>query len=227
MSFKEEVVIVSYSNNHAVCFPNNLNLQVSEEITELSQFLGQAKLSNNKVFLEREINRLKTRKANLEKELAKSNQNGSQTASSNELGINLVTNYMWDQTNDAVKIYIEVDKSQKIENDQLSIKFASNTNFTAVFGKYRFTLGRLHKGINTEKSTIKITKSNRVIITLYKTVAENWPSLNVQANALKSSIGEEPAKGMEEDPSGGIMKLMKNMYDEVRLYTIDLNTLKF
>lgn len=166
--------------------------------------------------MEREINRLKTRKANLEKEIEKSNQNGFQTASSNELGINLVTNYMWEQTNDHVKIYIEVDKSQKIENDQLFLKFASNTNFTAVFGKYRFTLGRLQKDINTEKSTIKITKSNRVIITLVKAVSENWPSLNVQSSSLKSSIGEKPTKGMEEDPSGGIMSLMKNMYEEVR-----------
>lgn len=206
-------------NNFAKCLSNKLILQLSQEIAELSQFHGQAKLSNNKLFLEREINRLKARKTNLEKELEKSNQNGSQIASSSELGINLVTNYMWDQTNDAVKIYIEVDKSQKIENDQLSIKFASNTNFTAVFGKYRFTLGRLYKGINTEKSTIKVTKSNRVIITLHKAVAENWPSLNVQSNSLKSSLGEEPTKGMDEDPSAGIMKLMKNMYDEVRLYS--------
>ncbi|XP_017462709.1 PREDICTED: calcyclin-binding protein-like, partial [Rhagoletis zephyria] len=193
-------------------------LQLSEEIAELSQFVSQAKLSNNKVFLEREINRLKTRKTNLEKELEKikaavSGQS-AQTASSSELGIILVTNYMWDQTNDFVKIYIEVDKNQKIENDQLSIKFVSNTSFTCVFGKFRFTLGRLCKDVNTEKSTVKITKSNRVIITLYKKVAENWPSLNVSESALKKSPLGDPSEAMGDDPSGGIMKLMKNMYDE-------------
>ena len=130
-----------------------------------------------------------------------------------ELGIILMKNYMWDQTNEFVKIYIELDKSEKIEDNQLSLKFAPNSkiNFTCVFGKYRFTLGRLFKDIDTEKSTVKITKSNRVIITLFKVVPGNWSSLQVQEGALNKSLNDP--KEMD-DPNAGLMKLMKNMYDE-------------
>jgi len=165
------------------------------------------------------------KKNNIEKELEKAQQLVNSTSGAKQsvvsesakgLGIILVQNYMWDQTNQVVKIYIEVDKEQKIEDNQLSLKIGPDSkSVTCVFGKYRFTLARLYKDVDEAKSTVKITKSNRVIITLHKIVSENWPSLNVQDSSFKSPLTDnKDADPSEIDPSAGLMKLMKNMYAE-------------
>lgn len=197
--------------------------RLSEEIAELTQLCELAKLPSVKTFLKQEISRLGVRKSNLVKELentqslANSSVGVAPNADSEKargLGLTLVQNYMWDQTNQAIKIYIEVSKDQKIEESQLSLKVGPDSKSVAcVFGKFRFTLGRLYKSIDEEKSSVKITKSNRVVITLAKADPGNWASLNVQDSALKDSLAPGD-KGLESDPSAGLMKMMKSMYDE-------------
>lgn len=184
-------------------------MQLKEEIDELAKLDGIAKLESIKTYLKAESDRLKTRKVFIEKELTKA----ANVASESELGQILVTNYMWDQTKSYLKIYIEVGKEQKIEESQLKLKFNSDREFTCIFGKYRFTLANLYSSVNGEKSGVKITKSNRVIITLYKLKEEDWPSLHRQANKMEDLARDDP-KDLEQDPSAGLMKLMKKMYDE-------------
>lgn len=175
-------------------------------------------MPNNQTFLNSQINQLKVKKSSLEKEFEKNQALAAQAAGPNittgsaELGVILVNNYAWDQEQAFIKIYVEVDKNQKIEDSQLSLKFTSKTSFTCVFGKYRVTIGRLYKDVNTEKSTVKVTKSNRVIITLYKATPENWASLQVKAGNFSNKL--ENDKDLATDPNAGMMKLMKTMYDE-------------
>lgn len=175
-------------------------------------------MPNNQTFLNSQINQLKVKKSSLEKEFERNQTLAAQAAGPNvttgsaELGVILVNNYAWDQEQAFIKIYIEVDKNQKIEDSQLSLKFTSKTSFTCVFGKYRVTIGRLYKDVNTEKSTVKVTKSNRVIITLYKATPESWASLQVKAGNFSNKL--ENDKDLATDPNAGMMKLMKTMYDE-------------
>src|SRR5690606_20797938 len=78
-----------------------------------------------------------------------------------------------------------------------------------VFGKYRFTLGRLYKPVVGDKSKATITKSNRLIITLNKKSPEKWLSLNAQENRLQDDKPE-----LDGDPEKGLMDMMKKLYDE-------------
>lgn len=185
-------------------------MQLSAEISEFTELAKLAKLESVKSFLNNEVNRLNHKKELLEMELEKALKPDSNLSS--ELGIIPVTKYMWDQGSDHVKIYIEVDKNQVIDSSQLSLKIISKNGFTCVFGKYRLTISRLYKEVDENKSTVKITKSNRVVITLYKKTSENWPSLNEKDNSFKAPLADD--KDIDADPSAGLMKLMKNMYDE-------------
>lgn len=171
---------------------------------------GEAQLDCNRQFIQNEINRLSLVKLNHEKELAKLTSNFGQ---SDQLGVIAVTNYMWDQSNEHIKIYIELDKTEKVDNGEIRLEFLSDTKFTCIFGKFRFTLGRLFKPLDQAKSKVIISKSNKLVITLYKAKSEHWSS-------LQSTTGTSP-KLMDDkkdidsgDPEKSLMNLMKKMYDE-------------
>lgn len=185
-------------------FPSPIKLQ--EQIDELVHLETIAKLDQVKEFIKNEIIRLRGRKAKVESELAR--QKG--LTPSNDLGIILVNNYMWDQTDESIKIYIEIDKKETINELDISLNFTDNNGITCIFGKFRFTIGQLYKPIRKEKCSVKITKSNRLIITLVKVHGEQWASLNQTQSTFK-----EPSKEDKDlDPSAGLINLMKKMYDE-------------
>lgn len=186
-------------------------------MTELSRLETLTEVASVKTFLKTEIDRLQARKSFLEKQLEKAKKesvNNDNNDVSSGLGVILVNTYMWDQSNEYIKIYIEAAKEEKIDDSQLFLKFAPNSKkeFSCIFGKYRFTLANLYSALDDSKSTVKITKSNRVVITLYKSKPENWPSLNQQKAKLDEL--DKDSKDLEEDPSAGLMKMMKKMYDE-------------
>ncbi|KAI7686370.1 Calcyclin-binding protein [Sarcoptes scabiei] len=180
--------------------------EVEDQINELIDLKSQAKLSSIKDFLQNEINRLTVSKQNLDRQISSSLGGDSKVAKEYQPGSVTVSNYMWDQTNDYVKIYITLDKNEEIESDDISLKFESSTKFTCVFGKYRFTLSQLHQSIDQNKSKAVLSKSNKLIITLVKSKPENWSSLQAKPNA--------PQPKIDDDPQNSLMTLMKKMYDE-------------
>ena len=166
-----------------------------------------------KEFLGKEHDRLTKIKNGFEKEKATALAMVSDDLST----LTSITKYMWDQTSEYIKIYIELDKNDNIPEDSLHFLPTSDTSFICKFGKYKFVLTRLFKSVDMERSAekgVRVTKSNRVIITLYKLVPDHWSSLQVKESAFKESI----AKDTEVDPGTSLMKLMKTMYDE-GLYT--------
>ena len=170
-----------------------------------------ATLSSVKSFLKQEIDRLTRKKESLE---SKKLQNEKELSSlDSDAHLTPVTNYMWDQTNDYVKIYIEIDKKDPISPESIKFQSNDNTSFVCKFGRYKFTLSRLYKNVDMVKTSemgVKVSKSNRVTITLYKEVKGNWASLQMQADSLKESLAEEK----DLDPSASLMRIMKNMYDQ-------------
>ncbi|KAE9613647.1 hypothetical protein Lal_00016357 [Lupinus albus] len=119
-----------------------------------------------------------------------------------------LASFSWDQDGDKVKIYVSlegVDES-KIESEFKPTSF--DVKFHDVQGKnYRCAIPKLNKEITPEKCKI-LVKPKRVVVTLIKASKGNWSDLHFKEDKLKPSLGKE------KDPMGGIMDLMKNMYEE-------------
>ncbi|KAH9426730.1 calcyclin-binding protein [Dermatophagoides pteronyssinus] len=185
--------------------------EIGEQIEELNRLKGEAKLDSNQKFIQNEINRLSLVKQNHEKKQAELTSNGG--GKTEQLGVITITNYMWDQSDEHIKIYIELNKTDKIENGEIRLEFSSDTKFTCIFGKYRFTLGRLFKPLDQTKSKAIITKSNRLVITLHKVKSEHWSSLQSTTGTTPKLMDDKPEID-SDDPQKSLMNLMKKMYDD-------------
>ncbi|XP_054156615.1 calcyclin-binding protein-like [Oppia nitens] len=206
--------------------------QIEFDLSELSSMELTAKRPNVKALLATEMSRLTLEKSEL---LAKRKlQQQKQTADSLEKttgdvsrGSVTVNSYLWDQTDDFVKVYLEVnDKQTDLKSLPIDLTFSANAmGLTVIFGKYRFSLNRLYAAIVPDDSYHKVTKSaTKLIIYLKKAVTKKqWPSIDEQKSKLKDPIGDTNTNTSSssnkdemnaEDPSAGLMKLMKQMYDE-------------
>ncbi|KAJ0018740.1 hypothetical protein Pint_09963 [Pistacia integerrima] len=119
-----------------------------------------------------------------------------------------LASFSWDQDNEKVKIYISLEgvEQDKMETDFKQMSF--DVKFHDVKGKnYRLTIPKLNHEIVPEKCKV-VVKPARVIITLIKASKGNWLDLHFKEDKLKPNLDKE------RDPMGGIMDLMKNMYEE-------------
>jgi hypothetical protein len=176
-----------------------------------------AKRNNVKNLLSNEVKKLSQRKNDLLKQLneSKVETNDEKTSQkvSQTLGSVVVNNYMWDQNDDFVKIYIEIDKNYSPEESTIQLTFANKRNFSIVFGKYKFTISKLNSDIDKERSYYKLTKSGKqLIIYLKKESQKQWTSINEVENAYKKALDEEKDE-LSADPSAGLMKLMVNFFN--------------
>lgn len=178
--------------------------ETEQQIQELTRFKSESKLPQNQKFLQTEINRLTIVKENYEKAIKKN----SDSSSTNKVS---VSNYMWDQTKEVVKIYIEIDKSEKINPSEIHLEFDSDKKFTCIFGKYSFQLSNLFGAVNKEKCKAIITKSNRLVITLQKLQFENWSSL--QKDNKMAKLNEDLEDLGASGNGDNLMNLMKMLYD--------------
>ncbi|CAG2113043.1 unnamed protein product, partial [Medioppia subpectinata] len=111
--------------------------EIDHNLSELLSLELLAKRQHVKTLLSKESKRLTQEKSELlakRKELVASeslaiasNDSSSPSVATNEssarsesaLGSVVVTNYMWDQTDDFVKIYIEIDKNYSLDSTQI------------------------------------------------------------------------------------------------------------
>ncbi|XP_071715403.1 uncharacterized protein [Rutidosis leptorrhynchoides] len=116
--------------------------------------------------------------------------------------------FSWDQDSEKVKIYVFLDG---VDQEKVQAEFNSmsiDVKFHDVHGKnYRCAIPKLNQEIVPEKCKV-LVKPTKVIITLVKASKGNWPDLHFKEDKFKPSLNKE------SDPMGGIMDLMKNMYEE-------------
>jgi len=198
------------------------------DLSELSSLEVLAKRQNVKTLLSSEVNRLNQKKSQLLvqwKQLTASEGTGdcgerSDSGSGRAVGQPskgsvIVTNYMWDQSQDFVKVYIEIDKNYSLDSTQIEMSFQNKRSFCIVFGKYKFTISRLFEDIDSTKSYHKLTKSGKLIIYLKKLSPKQWTTIDQKDNKLsKKAVNDDKEDDLNADPSAGLMKLMKQMYDE-------------
>ena len=126
----------------------------------------------------------------------------------------------WDQGEyGSPHITIYVDIPGVIEaKDRVECKFGQWSLDLSVMdlkGKnYRLVKDNLEKDILPDKSSFKV-KNNKVVIKLAKKKGEfSYDQWNNLTSKKKREAGDNKKGANKEDPMGGIMDMMKNLYDE-------------
>ena len=127
-----------------------------------------------------------------------------------------INDFAWDQgeyNSPTVTIYIDLNDVGTVK-DKVDCKFTSSTFELTIIGlngkNYKLYKDNLDKDIIPEKSNF-IVKKDKIVIKLAKVKGEysyeSWTSLT-------SKKSKEQKEATKKDPMGGIMGMMKDMYDE-------------
>ncbi|XP_058824264.1 calcyclin-binding protein [Topomyia yanbarensis] len=126
--------------------------------------------------------------------------------------------YAWDQSDKFIKIFVTVNDVQQVPEENVNVEFTDNS-FNLFIGNlnnkdYTFVVKHLLNEIDPVKSYRKI-KSDMVAIYLAKTKPTKWAHLTVTAKRLQDLKDERLSKDTKsaEDPTGGLMKIMQQLYD--------------
>lgn len=185
-----------------------ISIQLVADIAEMNSLIGLAKRDTVKQVLQGEITMMEQRQASLKKQIEEASK---PTSNSNYDHLKSVTNFMWDQTKDYVKIYIEFG-DQPVDASEIKLDVTSKRSFVLVFGNRKFVQSKLHADIDKAESHFKTTKS-KIVVYLKKVNERHWTSLQEKKDSYKQAV-EEDKDEMANDPQAGLMKLMKKMYDE-------------
>jgi calcyclin binding protein len=209
------------------------------DIDELNNLLKVSQRPNVQNFLKKEIDRLtalesqnktKVPGLNLSSQLSKKSETKSTKQSAQPIkptrppaaipGAKYVVppSFGWDQKGDWVTISIrDLPGVGSLDKSKVSCDFTSDSFDLCIHdldGKnYRVLRDNLDKDIIPGESKLKI-KSNKVYIKLKKVPgeygADHWTNLTSKKSKKEK---KSQAKSKKDDPMGGIMDLMKDMYD--------------
>jgi calcyclin binding protein len=204
---------------------------LEQEIAEAENLLNTATFPGMKASIQAHLFKLKKQ---LEQFKASSSTEAHEKASGNETasvsapsssGVKPVIvagnyipleNFAWDQgsyNSPTVTVYAELDEVGSVK-DQVQVSFDQHGFDLRVMGlngkNYRLVKDNLEKDIIPSESTY-VVKKNKVVIKLKKVKGEysydHWTSLTAKKKREETEAGKK-------DPMGGIMDMMKNMYDE-------------
>lgn len=192
---------------------------VQKDIDEIEKFLLESKRPNiSRILKEQLILLQSTLKQEKEKADKENKQNESTTSSSNvssKKNYVTLTKYAFDNSDKFAKIYFTdgLANLKQHPTEKIVSKFNENS-FEVCIDEWngknlRFACGNLNKKIITEESYVKATASG-LIVYLKKEKKEHWDKLEKS----KSMLGE-PEGSLDknkDDPSAGLMNMMKEMY---------------
>jgi len=127
-----------------------------------------------------------------------------------------ISTYAWDQSEKYVKLYVTIPGA--VSGKQYNIKFDAQARSVDLYandvaGKnYYFNVKGLLHSISPDDSEFKV-KTDQILLMLKKTDAgRSWMCVTeVEARNLEKN---KPKMDDPSDPNAGMMKMMKQMYDE-------------
>lgn len=125
-----------------------------------------------------------------------------------------IANFSWDQTDEMVKVYVPVEGVTK---DMVTVDFTPNSFVLKVCGlegkNYKCAVSPLSKPISVDASSFLVPKSHkRVVLKLQKASSSGYDERSWRELTENTKIKPPPTNS--DDPSAGIMDLMKNMYED-------------
>ena len=200
------------------------------EIEETEHLLSIATFAGVKTLLESHLTKLKKAEAAREAQAAAAAAKAAEAASTStsepakkvakvvpSSGTYIpIESFAWDQGQygtPLVTIFVDLDDVGTVK-DKVNVTFTKSSFDLTVHdlkGKnYRLLKDNLDKDIVPEKSSF-LVKKNKIVVKLQKVKGEysyeNWASLTAKKK-------REEVEATKKDPMGGLMDMMKNMYEE-------------
>ncbi|XP_071544748.1 calcyclin-binding protein [Panulirus ornatus] len=125
-----------------------------------------------------------------------------------------IRNYSWDQSDKFMKIYISLKNIHGLGKDAVTTTFGKRSVQVMVQeldGKnYHLNITKLAGDIKPDASYHKV-KTDMLVVFLSKSEQQKW--VGVTQEDVRASEARKP-KVNNDDPSAGMMDLMKQMYEE-------------
>jgi len=192
--------------------------KLKKDLEEIKQLHAQATRQRIKDLLSIEQYKIEAEILKLQvKEAVKDNPTPS--AIVNKRSHTELQEYGWDQSDKFVKIFITLPGVQKLPDDSVKADFTKTSLVVRIHNlnnkDYSLTIKELHSPIDVVKS-YKKSKTDMVAIYMKK-LEENqrWSHLSLtekRVSQIKDSTLKDDSTDLKDDPSDGIMKLMKKMY---------------
>lgn len=160
-----------------------------------------------------EISKLSARKKKLEEELASASSSAAAAKNQEPISFHAITQYAWDQSDKFVKIFIEPKVA--VEESDVRFNVTSKRSFVLTFKEYRLQILKLGGDVDAAGSSFKVSKGKITVSLKKEKEKTEWKSLKETEDTWKKSLEQDKDEiGAGDDPSAGLMKLMKKMYDE-------------
>jgi len=164
--------------------------------------------------------RVKIKQINEMKEAGQTDQKGA-TPAKQTLYTVKISNYGWDESQKFVKVYISLPSIDKLTQEQIVCDFTGQS-FKCTVNNHNgknhvLEIPKLAGNIVPATSTCRLKSSNIIVSLRKEKEGTNWGNLTdvMKKEKEKKDMELDSKKDMNtEDPSAGIMNLMKKMYDE-------------
>lgn len=204
--------------------------ELKRDLAEVDSLLQQASRKRVKDVLSVTQHKIRTEIGSLEAKAKQAQATASSPASassgssskpaSEKTYVVDLNEYAWDQSDKFLKIFATLDGVQKLTEADVEVKFTPTSMLLTVHNlnnkDYRLTINNLLFPINVEKSYHRI-KSDMVAIYMKKeTEAQKWSHLTLtekRLNDIKDAKFKTDNDDLKDDPSAGIMNMMKKMYE--------------
>nr|CAD7431814.1 unnamed protein product [Timema monikensis] len=188
------------------------------DVEELNKFLVAAQRQRVKEYLISQIKSLQTEIASL-KQASQHNAfcniklSASNKPSCYEVKLN---NYAWDQSDKFVKIYVTLKNVHTLDPGNVLCDYTNRSVVLHVNGldnkNYTLPITNLLEEINKDQSYWKVKTDNVTVFLAKKNIGSKWTHMTCsEKKALDSKLPKMDGAG--EDPSGGLMDMMKHMYE--------------
>ncbi|KAJ3438894.1 calcyclin-binding protein [Anaeramoeba flamelloides] len=179
-----------------------------QDLTELETFLEQSKRPYVRSVLELSIENLKKKITSLSPKVEDKKEEKKTT-----IFYKQISNYSYAQDSTTMTIYVRLPGIGKIPRDNIKVEYTTSSVLLIITGyndkNHKLFLSNLAKPILTN-STFKV-RNNRVELILKKDGTDHWDSLKAKKSTITPPKVE---KEKDEDPMGGLMNMMKKMYEE-------------
>ncbi|CAL1526760.1 unnamed protein product [Lymnaea stagnalis] len=186
--------------------------ELRQDLEEYEELHKTAKRPRVQETILKEVDRLKKEVKQLE---AKAAAHESKAASGTVGYEENIINYAWDQSDKFMKLYLTLTDLNKITDENIVSNFTDKSVTVRIQFPNRVStlhIARLCEDIIPKESYCK-KKSDYVLVMLKKNeVGKTWPWVTEREKKVKEK--NKPKLEDNDDPSIGITKLLKNMYDE-------------
>ncbi|KAK7864686.1 hypothetical protein R5R35_010948 [Gryllus longicercus] len=189
------------------------------DVAELNQLLASAERQKVKDILLIEIRKLETEITRLKEiENAKVSQAESKTNQTkpNRCYDVKLNNYAWDQSDKFVKIFVTLKNVHTLEQANISCIFTNRSMELTVRGldnrNYILPISNLLDDLDVNKCYWKVKTDTVVVFMAKSKIGSSWSHMT--SSDKKAKEPKLPKFDKNDDPSAGLMDMMKQMYED-------------